>query len=363
MGVHWKSKQALRTQLGKACLTHQCGNLSPCIQAITEEVPVVNLFAADWDDATHEKIFKIEVSSSIIVVATCTITTSDYIPYGVLCGDAEYLYTADSGNKVYKIRQSDMVLVGTCTVTGGSGGAESILVDDTYIYVTYMSPSPRIVRINKSTMGEVDSLVLSANPTTLDSCYEMVLDNQDPSILWAGGGAPPVADGWKRVPRVYKIDLSTFTEAAFLNIPCPEPAYHYGPIGAMGQDDTYLYIAPYYNAYLRATKSPLAYDTRLWLGFPDYPQFSRRWIPVFGGDFYTVFNSDADALHKIDCATMTQEDKLDFTPYIGNGLTKKGDYLYAITEETRVLKINPDTLAIEETSDVLGTNYFAAVWS
>lgn len=38
MGVHWKTKQALRTQLGKACLTHQCGNLSPTIQAVTEEV-------------------------------------------------------------------------------------------------------------------------------------------------------------------------------------------------------------------------------------------------------------------------------------------------------------------------------------
>ena len=47
--VHWKSKQTQKNLLGKSTLAHQCSQLSPVIQNITEEI-VLDPSAFNYDN-------------------------------------------------------------------------------------------------------------------------------------------------------------------------------------------------------------------------------------------------------------------------------------------------------------------------
>jgi hypothetical protein len=61
MAVHWKTKQTQKSLIGKSTLTHQCSQLSPVIQNITEEIVLDppafnydNLVGAIWmEDPGH----------------------------------------------------------------------------------------------------------------------------------------------------------------------------------------------------------------------------------------------------------------------------------------------------------------------
>jgi len=102
---------------------------------------------------------------------------------------ALYLYIANTGatSAITKVRTSDMVTVGTLTLTGTNAQVSATAIDslDNYMYVGTLTSPAQIIRINLSTfaVSAINTLLTAGN------CRAMVIDSTDANIYAACGGA------------------------------------------------------------------------------------------------------------------------------------------------------------------------------
>jgi hypothetical protein len=250
--------------MGKSTLAHQCSQLSPVIQNITEEAvtcPGPFLYVG----LSTGQILKIDVSTFSVVDSlslgspvACLITDGNYLYAGLLfspeasqitkidlatfsvvetltlaSGEYNIERFAISGNYLYSCHDSSpgiIVKVDLTTFTRIGAintivaGVHDICVSGNFLYgAVYFIPSSQVVKIDLTTFSLVGYLDLSVAEEA--TCLKV-----DGNFLYVGQ---------QGTSTIAKIDLTTFTEVSTITLSTG------GWIEELAKDDTYLYVGNY----------------------------------------------------------------------------------------------------------------------
>lgn len=237
------------------------------MQTVGGKVVPKMLYIADWSNP--DVIFKVDVSKgweNFTVVGKWT-GPANWEGYWLsLAQDDDHVYIAlglknVAKCRVYKIQKSDMTTVKYYEYDGHAWYFNCLIRLGPYLYLGlgegYYTPkiSPRIIKIDKSTMTEVAVLILPGTEATSGDA-NLFVDIDNPNILWCGTTKQSIGPPFD--PIVYKIDLTTFTVITYRvytsadfgeTNSCASPRFL--------QDSTWLYTFFYRGGRVKISKADL----------------------------------------------------------------------------------------------------------